>query len=1544
MVNVANGNLLIQADDMAVPNRGLEIAYRRTFNSQSGHDYNGTDGSLPSNYGNGWTSTFDTHIAANDQGSISVFDADGARYDYTKNGDGSYTPPAGQYAKLVFDGANGYYWVKKNGAQYYFYSPTLTSQYAGIAGRLYRIWGRNQNVYLAFAYSFDGGDASTYTKLNQVTVTTQGSPTRTATLSFADFSGHRLLQTLVWPDGTQVTYGYDAAANLYAVSEPGNNVASTLTQWYSQITSGGSNLTMISTPRWALSQGNDGEQLCFSAAQGSNKLQNVTFTGNIDPTVNDSSGNGPIQPCTTMCGRVAFRQDTFTYSITVPACTYWFDSDLHGANYCYDTIGRVTQTNATTGESSPQSLVTTQTWDASNNLIAQTDPNGNETDFVYDSNGNTVAVGEPSVKNVVSGSSIPFRPTTYYSYNGHNDVTSFCDPVWSHANSMDWGATPPPSSDTLCPTGTANSASNPGPTLYSWVFPSYEPYGELSILTTPMGYNTTYMYGPGGQGGSLDYGQVTKAQGDSMSETYNGPLVPKKTYTYDSYGDVICYGNGVGTEVLQYKAAGGLGNNLLGRVSAAADPDDGSIQSCNKPNSNYVTVSSWTYNADGSVATSSTPVQKAKTEPVGYSYDADGNVVSETRHYGGVMGVTNKYYDAADRLVEVAMPYSSTTDYYSKPWLTRYYYDLTMGGTVSVGDSAQYPAHGNMYKTVEYLPQTYFPPPGSNFGWQDLSGTAYDALDRPTAKYQMLISSFIGGAQYKSYATTLTYDGTSALGLLTTKCDPLGECVNMTYDSLNRDTRDSYLGDNGATADHKYNYDPDGRTAWVQVSVDGTTKQTFVKMIYKYDAEGKLTQKIEPSATYNPLYGSVSSPATISYTYFANGWRHKLSVTSPSLNQPNLFDYSYRADGLLTQQAFNYNNLPQGWTFNKNFTLDYTPGGRLHTIADPYTTFVIPNDNNLLFQPTIFSYDASGDLQSETLPNAGQYSISGTDAEGEVTAFSGYTLPTAPTQALSITNDYSVRGELVGQVVNGPVGATGYPYGYTDLTANGFLYPNSFLSGNNWSGDSVGFDPVNGVLLQLTYKVSGVPNAPTAFKEIDSYLYDVAGRNNTGQRQYYDQNNNPLPCPWFTCQWNASFDALNRQIDAGVGYTSTCSGLTGSAPPRKGGKKMTPTMIVGKIGKPVKSRPGFTPVYPGHNAWGAENHPAQMHSSNATDPTMAETVHWDGDQALFTTDWNGVVDDIKIGDFADITPSHVTVNDRDWTGTQVTAHNESGYYSWTPPDPYMMGCQTPSPNGVVATSGWNQDFVPIQTPRTDGVFDQVQNVQGVRAYQPQLATWSTPDALSGTVGDPQSNRAYVYVGDNPLTRADPSGLRFLNADDGIPVLGVVHVSAQTPPSYDDMSDADRYQMEAMIKYERAFAIGLIPFGARAPEMGGAEEIAADVRAAQTDEQLAAESTASEEAFGPNFAVSKRGVVVPIPKGATGPVPARNGMGILYSGGRGGNGLASVVSEVRIMNPNARNPTGYVNYGKVLFGGAWQTLNPYTGQPIPTTDPFWHYPL
>ncbi|MEO6912736.1 MAG: DUF6531 domain-containing protein, partial [Candidatus Baltobacteraceae bacterium] len=283
MVNVATGNLIVQADDIDIPERGIDLAFRRTYNSQSQRDWTSQgwdDGSPgPGMYGNGWTNTFDAHLALNNTGGISVYDIDGARYDWAPSGTGCQTPPVGEYGTLCYDGGSGYQWTKKNGTVYWFYIPTEPASVAGYSGRLYRIEGRNRNNYIQFNYTWKP-DASTSANLDSITAS--HSDGQALTLNFGPVNGVQLLSNIVRPDGATVLYYYDGKNNLSSVSAPANN-SGWNTQSYGWTTGYNNLMQWAASPRWtANGQGQDGGYSAFGYIGSTRQVNTIQGIGIVN--------------------------------------------------------------------------------------------------------------------------------------------------------------------------------------------------------------------------------------------------------------------------------------------------------------------------------------------------------------------------------------------------------------------------------------------------------------------------------------------------------------------------------------------------------------------------------------------------------------------------------------------------------------------------------------------------------------------------------------------------------------------------------------------------------------------------------------------------------------------------------------------------------------------------------------------------------------------------------------------------------------------------------------------------------------------------------------------------------------------------------------------------------------------------------------------------------------------------------------------------------------------------------------------------------------
>jgi YD repeat-containing protein len=1048
MVNIGTGNMVLQDDDMSVAHKGVALTFRRTYNAQSLHDVKAGDGvgqlfQQPGMYGNGWTNTFDAHLTRTNGTLFSVYDIDGARYDYTQvisSSSVTFTPMAGNHSTLVFDGTCGFLWTKKSGTTYYFYRPNpvpscaALSSTGGYAGRLYQISGRNHNTSVTLAYTWDNGDASATGKIASIMATTDSG--QIATLSFADFNGHRLLQQLTYPDGTTtVTYGYDEFGNLSSVSSPPNNGTGARPQhWYGYSqTASDYVMSYAASPRWAAACnmdncGGDGAYIGFGfsgTGAAASTLSTIQHFALVNPSIgtgfpsgglSDGVSSGPMQAGFPSYA-YSFLTEYYQTSVSTPT---FRDSAGHYQNWVVDAAGRQTEsqicTVVTNAQCSGTLLVTNTTWDADNNVVAQTDARGYQTDYVFDVNGNAVEVAAPLTSVMVGSSSVQFRPTKRYSYDSHNNVTAFCDEVWSHANGLDWNITGPPlRSDTLCPV-------QAGTTQFAYDYSdTNEINGRLVTITSALGNHRYLGYSTAAQGG--DFGLVSDITTDADQNNDGTPLTNHETLSYDAQGNLVGYSSGMGSWAPAYDS--------LNRISSVTDPDG---------------ITSYrTYFGDGSLNRTESAYQRATNTGVALAFDLDGNVTSETRHYGSTnAATTKKWYDGVDRLVEVQQPIDPS-DFYPFPWTTRYLYDLTEGGTVAVfGHAAT--AYGGLFKTQEYLAssnptwQEQGSSPQSPAAWSDIDGTAFDGMDRPTVQYRGNAADTYAYDVANAYSPTPTAN----LGFLSSSCNAANEC---TYRAFNERGTESQTAFNTPTSPARtFGFDAVGRLVYAGSS-NGTLASAF-------DADGRKIQQTQTTK-------AAVNPVTLTYHYYKNGKRSSIDIGASSQYQ-SVLSYSYRSDGRIT-------TLDALGSYRWRFA--YSGAGRPTSRVDPESL------------AASYTTDSYGRVTGMMTPIGGESSIQ-YDPEGDVLSASPTFVPAGAWHSSSpVYANYTTRGELLNDPYTDP--------GRSTVTANGVMINSAKSVGQYKSAGaaSTSFDAING----LPMSIVGPYNLTGGFSTT-GFTYDTAGR------------------------------------------------------------------------------------------------------------------------------------------------------------------------------------------------------------------------------------------------------------------------------------------------------------------------------------------------------------------------------------------------------------------------------------------------------------------
>jgi hypothetical protein len=547
---------------------------------------------------------------------------------------------------------------------------------------------------------------------------------------------------------------------------------------------------------------------------------------------------------------------------------------------------------------------------------------------------------------------------------------------------------------------------------------------------------------------------------------------------------------------------------------------------------------------------------------------------------------------------------------------------------------------------------------------------------------------------------TYAYDLSGQFGLLGTVTNNIisgshWEYASISYDQLRRITAVAY-DDGSVTPNIQYAYDGDNRETLSSSSSAGSKT-------YLFDLDGRLKSEVESTSS------SVTSPSTISATYYPDGSSASLSVSGlpNAFSAKNLFQWSYRADGLLQTWQVNYGSLAA-----TPFSYVYSNAGRLQQRNDPSKS------------PATFAADSLGRISSMNLGTS-TYSGFNFDDEGSVTSYNANfgTLPTGQFSTIA-----TLRGELGTQstAATGPTPSPGptpkgglptnTPPVYTSKSVSLYADGLNCLSSSCFYPNVLDSAP--------TYSLGSTPP--------QQLLYDAMGRLITIAQSAGKSG------AYCTGALQRNYDFEDRVVSmAASNYSFNLVPVCPSIGTRTG------TIAYG---------------------WGSDGQlaTAQYNNMGISGAATWQSLHWFGNNLIFTTDANGNLSDLKLGSDGDVfgsnggTLSTAQLIYRDWTGTAIAVRSYSAGGGWSTVDsvndPYGVVAATSFPDAIV-----NSMSAPFIAPASDGLWDRFNVFQGSRSYDPSVGAFTSIDPFPGSASDPLSQSGYSRDRNNPSVFQDPSG-------------------------------------------------------------------------------------------------------------------------------------------------------------------------------------------
>ncbi|MER7459558.1 polymorphic toxin-type HINT domain-containing protein [Micromonospora sp. NPDC126480] len=616
----------------------------------------------------------------------------------------------------------------------------------------------------------------------------------------------------------------------------------------------------------------------------------------------------------------------------------------------YDADGNVTKATVADLLGGDPDRVTTTEYDEYNRPVKVIDAEGNETSYGYDRFGNRTSM-------------VDANDNRYdWAYTAQNKI--------AEVRLRDWRSDPE---------GAPGTGTGDYLVLHSY---SYDFAGRLASDTDAMGRRLEYTY------------YRDDLLHKIAMKDFRNPDGSKRDYvveenTYDAAGNLTVKkeANGTRTSQFTYDNAGKV-------LTSVIDPGG------------LARTTTTAYDLNGNV-TRTTRTGKASNVPwavpvvsetVDYTYDNDGNLLTEKVTAGSESRTTSYTYDRRGLRLTVTDPRGNVAGADKAAFTTTYRYDElgrqvgTTGPAVTAESDGGAPAPARAEVTVGY--NTFGEQVATRDPRGQVSRVEYDKLGRPVRN---IAPSYLPPGVTEQFTPEIrsSYDG---LGNVLESIRPSGT-TRFTYDQLNRlVTRDEPAADNDDRAVTRYTYtrtgevlsvtDPTG--ARIESTYDDLDRQVTQTRVERhpvpknlvtrmvYDDNGNLTSIVSPTgATTVNAYDAVgdvirTTAATGEATVFGYDYAGRQVRVSDGLGRTTRIGYD-----LFGNRTSDANLAPDGSVLRTQ-TYAYDEAGNMISSTDPYQTV------------TRYEYDAASRLVKQIEPVTDATSITttfGYDVAGNRTRY-----------------------------------------------------------------------------------------------------------------------------------------------------------------------------------------------------------------------------------------------------------------------------------------------------------------------------------------------------------------------------------------------------------------------------------------------------------------------------------------------------------------------------------------------------------------------------